>query len=147
MKQATDEGFLGDIRMSILHPATFEKEHPGWVLMAGQKVELNWELGTLGVTQLPDARGNFLRGMNMGRDGDTGDPDGDVRSVGSFQQDDFKRHNHRIPIYLQHGNWSSDGNNWATQTNYAPETCAIFNEGGNETRPKNICVYVYIKVY
>ena len=98
--------------------------------------------------KLPDLRGLFIRGWNhgSGKDPDTGnrvgihpaDAPGDFGgatgdAVGSYQDDELRRHNHEIP-YHRHGlkNGNDDLNlelgGTPVKTNPA---------GGNETRPKN----------
>ena len=95
---------------------------------------------------LPDYRGEFLRGLDDGRGVDAS------RALGSFQADNFKSHTHA---------WSSTdlfGSNWASgqQVNNglqaAPATnngCQITGQntyvGGAETRPRNIAALVLIK--
>lgn len=144
-----DNGFIGDIKYSILEPGKFETYHPGWKLLKGQAIELDSGLGKEGITHLPDARGVFLRGMNENQNVENGDSDGN-RSIGSYQNDEFKVHNHNLDIIIGHGLWSFGdnvpGQGWACQWNNAPETRLAHNEGGKETRPRNITLYIYIKI-
>lgn len=98
---------------------------------------------------LPDYRGQFLRGQD---DGAGVDPDAGTRTggdaVGSTQADELGFHNH------------STNYNPAASTNLAVSTSINYvnagnsaatgivttsNTGGNETRPKNIAVRYYIK--
>jgi hypothetical protein len=109
--------------------------------------------------KLPDYRGYFLRGADLGSGHDpdavTRLPLGDGKpdSVGSVQQDEFKEHVHDQDVDIQIPN--SLGNNWksghrsgrsgphnvlnkAPQHDHGPK-------GGAETRPKNISVKYIIK--
>ncbi len=148
-----DNGFVGDIKYSILDAKTFIARHPGWQLLMGQEIDNSTGLGQLGFTKLPDARGVFLRGLNVSNEPDKHNEYGDPeisRAVGSYQSDDFKCHNHRLDFIIGHGLWSygdnDPGRGWACQWNSAPNTRASHNEGGKETRPRNIALYIYIKV-
>lgn len=147
-KDTENNGVIGDVKYSILEPNTFYKVNgKGWVLMDGRSIDSS-ALFNLGQTRIPDARGLFIRAMDMGRDtvDNKGDPEWSSRDVITPQMDDFRKHNHHINIVLSHGNWAYGGNNWATQTNTDPKTADSFNEGGKETRPKNIALYIYIKI-
>ncbi len=93
-------------------------------------------------------RGMFLRGLNVGRSDGLQDPD--TRAAGSYQADENKSHNHTNGSYqylLQ-----SDCN---TTTFPTDTTCgepnlgsvgAIAASGGPEARPRNIAVYIYVKI-
>jgi len=100
----------------------------------------------MGVHKIPDARGMFIRSMDMGRntiDG-LGDPDWQKRNVTDPQMDDFKRHYH----HMRHWHGVGDGGGQELTMNPgAPFPLATdTQEGGDETRPKNIALYVYIKI-
>ena len=100
---------------------------------------------------LPDLRGEFLRGVDPnGKNG----PDYQSRLnwqgqqvgavVGSFQPDEFKSHNHGLrgdSSNLKGGRYIVAGNHGDTFQAALPTGSA----GGNETRPKNACVYYIIK--
>ncbi len=95
---------------------------------------------------LPDLRGQFLRGQN---DSSGTDPDAALRTsmnsggntgdnVGSVQPDEFKSHNHSTI------NRQLDAA--AGSARYQPTGVTVTgSEGGNETRPKNVSVRYYIK--
>lgn len=92
---------------------------------------------------LPDLRGQFLRGHDNGH-GD--DPDASSRTggdvVGSSQADEFKSHNHDMPIQLNNGYAAGSGG--AREQAYSAGV-DTGNRGGNETRPKNYAVLYIIK--
>lgn len=86
---------------------------------------------------IPDLRGEFVRGWDHGRGIDVG------RVFGSNQLDAFKEHSHLI----EHGLGSQGtGGTWANSTyqNLSPPTSG-YATGGNETRPRNIALMYCIK--
>ncbi|OQP38615.1 hypothetical protein A4H97_17985 [Niastella yeongjuensis] len=146
---STDNGLIGEIKYSILEPGIFTRLYPGWELLAGQEIGVDSELGKLGFNKLPDARGVFLRGMNEGRDLQTGDPDGN-RSIGSLQVDDFKAHNHQVRLKF-HADLNFDSSDFPPAAKSDGLTQVVVGDvtterGGLETRPRNIAVYIYIKM-
>lgn len=136
---------------------------PGWLLCDGSEISradyssLFKVVGTIwgegdGLTtfNLPDLRGQFLRGVSGSS---SNDPDAGSRTakksggntgnnVGSFQDDDFKYHNHQINTIINNTN----GNSGVALTGGGPSSSNnTQNKGGNETRPKNANVYFIIK--
>jgi microcystin-dependent protein len=132
----------------------------GWLVCDGSEISrgtysdlfiamgVSWGEGDGSTTfNLPDLRGRFLRGVDEGAGNDpdrssrtalnTGGNTGD--NVGSYQNDQFKSHNHGITTGGSFGNQvlRKDGSSsTSTSTN---------NAGGTETRPKNAYVYFIIK--
>tara|TARA_R110000796_G_scaffold109198_1_gene220541 strand:- start:1866 stop:2684 length:819 start_codon:yes stop_codon:yes gene_type:complete len=84
---------------------------------------------------LPDLRGEFVRGLDDGRGVDAG------RALGSAQADELKSHNHALLTYTNGFN----GTRFATFTNTAGATRYTENTGGSETRPRNIALLYCIK--
>lgn len=84
---------------------------------------------------LPDLRGEFIRGWDHGRGVDTN------REFGSKQADEFKSHNHA-------GLVNTDGYTAGMNNGYryhSPCRNAMGYAGGNETRPRNIAMLFCIK--
>lgn len=82
---------------------------------------------------LPDLRGEFLRGWDDGRGVDSG------RVLGSSQADDFKSHTHTYNGDTLVGLGGTGTNVYA---NFTGPTSAT---GGAETRPRNVALLVCIK--
>lgn len=87
-------------------------------------------LGDLTRFQLPDLRGEFIRGLDLGRGIDAG------RVLGSAQTDDFKSHTHplNLPAYSGGATPNLDANGGSGQNYTSGAT------GGIETRPRNVAL-------
>lgn len=86
---------------------------------------------------LPDLRGEFIRGLDEGRGADAG------RARGSWQASDFKSHTHTTPSGaspLSLGGMSAGAA--PISQNYQSVTGAA---GGTETRPRNVALIPVIK--
>ncbi len=91
---------------------------------------------------LPDLRGEFIRGWDNERGIDVG------RTLGSHQTDELKSHSHTVPegsvgnanngsqIYASGDDFTSDVGSWSSTG----------KSGGAETRPRNIALFYCIKV-
>lgn len=64
-----------------------------WVLADGVDITGSDYAAITGRTKVPDLRGMFLRGLNVGRSDGLQDPD-NARVLGSYQSDLFASHNH-----------------------------------------------------
>lgn len=99
---------------------------------------------------LPDLRGQFIRGLDNGASVDPG------RTIGSAQMDSFKTHQHivprdnRTPAALDTtGAGSESGgtpdNTGTSSGGYDFKTLVSSDGGGTETRPKNVALQFCIK--
>ncbi|MCK3658544.1 hypothetical protein A4G18_07420 [Pasteurellaceae bacterium Pebbles2] len=102
--------------------------------------------------KLPDLRGEFIRGLDMGRNVDSG------RALLSEQSDLFKSHTHSLKLgivntqvsgYASHINrnqlgWGINGTDGLAvkangeATTFGTGNGLVYSSGGNETRPRNI---------
>ena len=111
----------------------------------------------LGGTTLPDLRGEFIRGADLGRGVDDG------RVVGSTQSDVLQGHSHRVGVFSvasefadNRGVATLDGEIYTSSTdgyivaNYGPTySNRLYGgtsiEGGTETRPRNVAFVYAVK--
>lgn len=84
---------------------------------------------------LPDLRGEFVRGLDDGRGVDSG------RALGTAQADAFASHTHQGPTY-GYGNGTT---NWGTGGGTYQATATTTAAGGTETRPRNQALLWIIK--
>lgn len=94
---------------------------------------------------LPDLRGEFLRGFDDGRGVDGG------RVFGSAQADEFKAHNHKLNTNADVPTFGAEAGDPASAddapTARSTNTFALTsNRGGSETRPRNIAMLACIKI-
>ena len=102
-----------------------------------------WGVGDGSTTfNLPDMKGQFLRGLDTSG---VVDPDGAGRVVGDNQADEFASHTHQ---YIRYGQTTSTGGFGIPPqgANPTPQFGTTTEAGGNETRPKNITVNIFIKI-
>lgn len=164
-KQESDNTNIGDVKYSILPPNIFNETQKGnWVLLDGKPLSEETELYkllegkmSLDILQkkqdahfLPDTRGRFIRSMNINGQGD--DPEKN-RKIGSYQADIFQQHTHAIGVSASDKAAASQMNrnrfaDFLQQGARAPFQThgAINGRTGEETRPKNIALYTYIKI-
>lgn len=132
----------------------------GWLIANGATISaITYPALTtvLGGTVLPDLRGIFVRGLDLGR---AVDPD---RTLNSYQEDQVQYHKHLVPWGEaglgpygssygagHEGSGDTDGDNWWWFTNNGDPADGNGNanpngEVGSETRPKNIALLPIIK--
>jgi len=143
----------------------------GWIVCNGATLTNDAKFDKLksvlsnawGANKVPDLRGTFMRGVNNGRTGTYSDPDSN-RDVGSFQDDEFKSHDHKITdpghehefSYRKPGahnkfDWGNDQrpidhyDNVTKNTHSAKTGITMDFSGGNETHPVNAAVNFIIK--
>jgi len=114
-------------------------------------------LAQLGTTNLPDLRGEFIRGWDNGRGVDAG------RRIGSGQEDQIERHRHVAPYsgdrayapwgetnrWNYRGSNRTDSNNPRHHTNDGSDYDGVVNPPGvigDETRPRNVAMMYLMRV-
>jgi len=125
------------------------KENYGdeWVLANGDEVLTKSAFYKItGKTKLPDLRGMFIRGLNVGRRDDKQDPGKPARTAaGEYQGDAFAKHNHGL-VYHGQSFKGAGGDGRPALDEYLWGEGDKPTEGADETRPKNVAVYFYIKI-
>lgn len=140
---------LGNVQYSVLEPIAFRKANGDqWVEMDGRNIAGSDLEQLTGMTTIPDARGVFLRTMNGGQNPGVGDTEGDSRTIGKYQGDTIIQHTHN---FLVVDNWIGPNDTYAPVIDPRHNVNATYNSGptaigGAETRPRNICLYLYIKI-
>ncbi|MCP4369955.1 MAG: hypothetical protein GY797_17845 [Deltaproteobacteria bacterium] len=177
LKVRLDTVPIGTIVSSVLGPNNFGKIIKGkgqsdvktspWVLADGRNVEGSKYVQISGTSVVPDLRGLFLRGLNVGRKDGKQDLDND-RKPGDFQDNATSlpkaafvgetsidgRHSHSYdaarPYNSGAGNHdrakSSGQVNSTSPAGEHKHRVQIKAGGDPETRPKNVSVYYYIKI-
>jgi len=90
---------------------------------------------------LPDLRGEFIRGWDNGRGVD---PDSE-RELGSAQSDEIRSHSHDLPEQIVADAPNISGTQGPSETNDGFQVTSTFAFGGPETRPRNIALLACIK--
>lgn len=161
---------VGSVLSSMFNPDEHIKSNPRfgkyWALADGSNADRGSKYfqiktdGSLNNVKLPDLRGLFLRGLNIGRTDGKQDPDGSQRVTGDFQFDSLQKHKHAITRGSMggdrawRGGWfwaSADGDSGQQKGITDDNTYLPDGNGGDvrvatETRPKNSAVYYYIKI-
>jgi hypothetical protein len=138
------EDSIGDMKHSMLTEAQFQAEvDTTWILADGRDVTGSDFSTVTGFTIVPDARGQFLRGLNNGRTDGKENPDGGTL-LGIQQDSENKAHSHNIsggtatqPVFTggNTSNTTGGGGNIGTGST-----------GGAESRPTNVSVNIFIKI-
>lgn len=117
----------------------------GWVLCNGQSTAAYPALAAVVGSNVPDLRGEFIRGLDGGRGVDSG------RTLNSSQADDFKSHRHTVTTSYDNGTVNSGANLYLSGDS-ATKRPAVFAAsdaidltGGTETRPRNVALNYIIK--
>lgn len=167
------KGAVGDVKYSILPLDQFRQENGDcWVLMNGAGLSSDTKLNAAyGIAELPDARGLFLRAHDD-RNSNRQDPSRSADTPpGTYVGDEIRSHNHTGTTNTagQHTHNYKDrtvsreevnGSNFNNQgINGVPDdtrttdpagahthSFTTDNQGGAETRPKSINLYVYIRI-
>lgn len=140
---------VGSVTASILPPddyyrlANREGTPATWQLADGSTATGTQYGKISGRATVPDLRGKFLRGLNVGLTGETADPDLN-REVGSYEADALRSHEHTYSDAFTGGSGSGIQAGGSYPRNTSTRLTESF--GGAETRPKNVAVYYYIKI-
>lgn len=98
---------------------------------------------------IPDLRGQFLRGLNQFDDEQTSvvlpnKKDPDNRTRGDFQDDEIKSHSHKTLGQYQQFSLSGPGS--MMELVYGTGVHTTDATGGLESRPKNTAIFYYIRI-
>ena len=142
---------IGSIIVSILSYKDFSQDsnfNPAtsiWAPADGRKVTGSKYASIQ--DRVPDLRGVFLRGLNNCLKGadplDDGHKNPENKQAGEFQPDGFREHSHQIAITTVQSDFGGTGLPRYNRTTGDSQTA---NSGIEETRPKNVSVYFYIKI-
>jgi len=151
---------VGSIIISILDYKTFSELNPNtfqnYVLCDGRTIDENSTYYKVGkIKTAPDLRGLFMRGVNKMDENETEEnvvskiqmnPDNKI--AGHFQPESFKSHNHEGSYrYIQpHNTGGSSHGNLMMWGGQGSQNFKLHDDGGKETRPKNMSVYYYLKI-
>lgn len=175
-QKITDQLPVGTVIASILEPKIFlsNGRNKKWHLADDSAIPLDSAYKKIVENaniakkdRLPDLRGVFLRGMNVGRSDGKEDPEGSKRVAGSFQASATKlprsaftgvtnvagkhTHSHKAPRNYNsgggdHARAKPDGSSTTNPSGNHKHTVTINGGGDVETRPRNVAIYFYIKV-
>jgi hypothetical protein len=163
-------GAVGDVKYSILNPTLFAQVNGDcWVPLNGGDMTDSRLSNITGQTNVPDISGLFIRSHEFSG-GANRDPDRTSSSaIATFQDQSYQSHNHGLndpghshPIndkvrLLSGNNFNISGgsklifspNQFLSENRIInPSTTGISvnNFGGAETRPKNLNVWMYIRI-
>ncbi|CCW30406.1 putative E14 prophage; tail fiber protein (Modular protein) [Xenorhabdus nematophila F1] len=135
-----DKDSLGSVPVGVPLPWPQDKPPSGYLICNGDRFDksrypqlaLAYPSGVL-----PDLRGEFIRGLDAGRNVDSG------RKVLSWQGDEFKSHNHEFEAIKNSTGNSVWGDFFGAGSDHGRRKYPVSNSGGKETRPRNIA-FLYI---
>jgi hypothetical protein len=129
------EAKVGDYKWSHLEVTPFGDEHLGqWMLCDGQSASGTAFATLTGETNVPNALadGTFIRQAKSGR------------TKGSYEADENKSHNH---THVKYGQTTSTGSyGIPPQGSSSTPQYGTTSTVGDEARPKNIALNLYVKV-
>lgn len=110
-------------------------EPSGWKICDGRSCAGSELAKKLGISNVPDLRGRFIRMIG-----------GNAAGMAVAQDDMFKKHNHNRPSYTSNTPSSVGGQLFGGYDQYGPGTLWVADVGGVETRPVNMAFNYIIKV-
>jgi len=163
VSESIGSGTIGDIKMSMLTEAQFQAFNgTGWVLADGSSCSSTAYGLLTGASNLPDFRGEFVRGLDNGRGVDSG------RTLGSAQADATDVNGMSIPTGGGHTHdiyskviTGSETDQYVATANPHNITVSTYRKIGyaassthshtlsssdSETRPRNVSANIFIKV-
>jgi hypothetical protein len=169
-------GAVGDVKYSILDPTQFAAVNGNcWVAMNGQSMAGSKLAAIIGGSTVPNAGGLFLRGQEFTGQTANHDPDRtSTTAIATLQDQAFLSHGHTgstssdgshshsySDYYVSTQSKGYAGSNdytmqWISGQGYQTNstngagshshTLTINNNGGSETRPKNLNLWTYIRI-
>ncbi|WP_432737327.1 phage tail protein [Maridesulfovibrio sp. FT414] len=136
---------LSDFPIGAVVPYSSGTVPAGWLECNGQSTAGHTELAAIVGANVPDLRGEFIRGWDHGRGVDPG------RSLKSVQGQSFQSHSHPFTLYsmsggsIPQGGYAEINMNWANGNNQAAYGHSTSSAGGTETRPRNYSMMYIIK--
>ncbi|WP_430515365.1 tail fiber protein [Xenorhabdus bovienii] len=135
-----DIASTNNIPVGIPLPWPQETPPPGYLICNGESFDkakcpqlaLAYPSGVL-----PDLRGEFIRGLDAGRNVDSG------RKALSWQADEFRSHNHEFEAIRNETGNSVWADFFGTGSDFGRKKYPVSNSGGKETRPRNVA-FLYI---
>ncbi|CDG97822.1 Putative protein StfE (modular protein) [Xenorhabdus bovienii str. puntauvense] len=135
-----DIASTNNIPVGIPLPWPQETPPPGYLICNGENFDkakcpqlaLAYPSGVL-----PDLRGEFIRGLDAGRNVDSG------RKALSWQIDEFRSHNHEFEAIRNETGNSVWGDFFGTGSEDGRKKYPVSDSGGKETRPRNVA-FLYI---
>jgi hypothetical protein len=164
-------GAVGDVKYSILNPTQFAAVNGScWVAMDGRSIAGSKLATITGLSTVTNAGGLFLRGQEFSGQTANNDPERDSNSaIATIQDQSFLSHGHSgttdtrggdyLGTFLYNSLYSYNGPfeegkgnpdyGYNSTAAYAPTHAHNLNinaNGGNETRPKNLNLWTYIRI-
>ena len=172
VREVACSGAVGDIKYSVLRPTQFAQVNGScWVPMDGRAIAGSKLNTILGVNNLPDGGGLFIRAQEYVT-GANNDPDRTSLSpIATLQEEAFISHNHPVVdqghthTYTDTKHNENFANSYQGGVNQSTHpaahysttevldnsfpafpTVTVQNSTGTETRPKNINFWIYIRI-
>jgi microcystin-dependent protein len=135
-KQYVDSVSAGSLPVGAIMAFFRSSAPPGWLQCNGQSTSGFSALAALIGANVPDLRGEFIRGWDNGRGVDSG------RVLGSSQNDMLEAHTHTVGVA---DDSSTSGSKVKEGTGNVDTSVTTSSSGGTETRPRNIALMYCIK--